>query len=127
SQQPVLRIEDQFGNLRSTDNSTVVSAARTAGSGTLQGSTNIIAANGVVSFTNLSHNVATNITLTFSSGSLSNATSTIMAVAPASINKLVFATQPASATAGSPFAVQPALKVQDQFGNDSTSGLASNL
>src|SRR5207249_4054230 len=33
-QQPVVRIEDQFGNLRSSDNSTVVTAARAAGSGT---------------------------------------------------------------------------------------------
>src|SRR5205085_5573776 len=39
----------------------------------------------------------------------------------------VFATQPASATAGAPFGVQPAVKTQDAFGNDSTMALASNL
>src|SRR5439155_8467984 len=60
--QPVIRIEDQFGNLRSSDNATVVIAARNAGSGPLQGTTNLVAVNGLVAFTNLCHNVATNIT-----------------------------------------------------------------
>src|ERR1041385_2668732 len=71
-QQPVIRVEDQFGNLRTGDNSTVVSAARNLGTGTLQGTTNMTAASGLVTFTNLSHNVATTINLKFTSGSLSN-------------------------------------------------------
>src|SRR5262249_2203501 len=66
AQQPVLQVRDQFGNLRSTANgvtdSTVVAAARGNGSGTLQGTTSQTAVNGLVTFTNLSHNVATNIT-----------------------------------------------------------------
>src|SRR5206468_3124885 len=37
AQQPAIRIEDSAGNLLITDNSTVVTAARSAGSGTLQG------------------------------------------------------------------------------------------
>src|SRR5688572_8608568 len=37
AQQPVIRIEDAHGNLRTSDNSTVVTVARSAGSGTLQG------------------------------------------------------------------------------------------
>ena len=45
-QQPVVRIEDQYGNLRSSDNSTVVTAARAAGSGTLQGTLTATASNG---------------------------------------------------------------------------------
>src|SRR5262249_53546474 len=65
--QPVLLVRDQFGNLRSSANgvsdSTVVSAARGAGSGTLQGTLNATATNGLATFINLSHNVATNITL----------------------------------------------------------------
>src|SRR4029450_8093307 len=36
AQQPQIRIEDQYGNLRTSDNSTVVTVARSAGSGTLQ-------------------------------------------------------------------------------------------
>src|SRR5205814_9137491 len=41
--------------------------------------------------------------------------------------KLGFATQPGSATAGALFGVQPVVKTQDQFGNNSTSGLAASL
>src|SRR5439155_22015420 len=71
AQQPVLQVLDQFGNLRSSvngamDNSTAVTAARNAGSGTLQGTTSRTAVNGLVTFTNLAHNVATNITISFS-------------------------------------------------------------
>jgi hypothetical protein len=40
AQQPVIRIEDQFGNLRSSDNTTTVTASRSAGSGSLLGTTN---------------------------------------------------------------------------------------
>src|SRR5205823_2070494 len=65
-EQPVIRIEDAFGNLRSSD-SLSVTATRSAGNGTLQGTTSLSAINGVVSFANLSHNVATNITIQFAS------------------------------------------------------------
>jgi hypothetical protein len=87
AQQPVLQVRDQFGNLRSTANgvsdSTVVTAARNAGSGTLQGTLNAAATNGVATFSNLWHNVATNITLAFSASGLSGTTSSIIAVSPA--------------------------------------------
>src|SRR5258706_13562863 len=58
AQQPALAIEDAYGNVRSTDNSTVVTAARSAGSGTLQGSLSATAVNGVVTFADLSPNDA---------------------------------------------------------------------
>src|SRR5262249_53087300 len=117
SQQPVVRIEDQYGNLRSSD-STIVTATRNAGNGALQGATNVAAVNGVVSFTNLSHNVATNITITFSSGSLSNVTSGNITINPSVGTRLAIRTQPsATATAGVAFAQQPAVRVEDAFGN----------
>src|SRR5258708_7040390 len=116
--QPQVRIEDQFGNLRSGDNTTVVSASRSAGSGTLQGTTNVTALGGIVSFANLAHNVATNITLQFTSGSLTPATSSTVAVSPATSSRLTLVTQPsATATAGSAFAQQPVVRIQDAFGN----------
>src|SRR5258708_6017298 len=58
AQQPQVRIEDQFGNLRSGDNTTVVSASRNAGSGTLQGTTNVTAFGGIAGFSNLSYPLA---------------------------------------------------------------------
>src|SRR6185369_13570290 len=83
AQQPVVRIEDQFGNVITTDNSSLVKVARNAGSGDLQGTTNITAVAGVAKFTNLSHNVAGTITLNFTSGSLTSTNSSSISVAPA--------------------------------------------
>src|SRR5206468_1537632 len=126
AQQPVIRIEDAAGNPLTANNTTVVTATRSAGSGTLQGTTSRTAVNGLVTFTNLAHNVATNITISFTSGSLTNATSTAIAVSPAAASQLVFSTQPANGTFGSQLATQPVLRTCDQFGNTSTIGLASS-
>src|SRR5439155_368535 len=102
--QPVIRIEDAFGNLISTDNSTVVTALRSTGSGTLQGTLTAVAAGGLATFTNLFHNVATNITISFASGSLTSTSSTSIAVGPAGAAQMVFITQPANGTVGAPLA-----------------------
>src|SRR5439155_1475970 len=111
AQQPVIRIEDQYGNLRSSDNTTVVTATRNAGSGTLQGTTSMTAVNGLVSFTNLSHTVTTNITILSTSGSPTSATSGLIAVSAAGANRLSIQTQPsATATAGVAFAQQPVIR-----------------
>src|SRR5439155_12864106 len=122
AQQPALRVEDAYGNLRNGDNSTVVTAARSAGSGALRGTTNIAAINGIVTFTNLSHNAATNITIAFTSGGLSGTTSSVVALSPAAAAMLTIKSQPsASATAGVAFAQQPVLRIEDAFGNLVTS------
>src|SRR5262249_30852043 len=123
---------DQFGTIRNSangaaDNSTVVTAARSAGSGVLQGTTSMTAVNGVVTYTNLSHNVANTITILFSSGTLPNVTSGTIAVSPATAIALAFATQPGNATAGSIFGTQPLVQSRDQFGNVSTVGLPGSL
>jgi fibronectin-binding autotransporter adhesin len=117
-QQPVVRVEDQFGNLRSADSSTVVTASLNEGSGTLLGTLTATAANGVATFVNLSYQVAETITIDFTSGALAPETSANVVVNPAAASQLVIQTQPSpSATAGSPFAQQPAVQIQDQFGN----------
>src|SRR5439155_23418979 len=97
-----------------------------AGSGTLQGTLTATAVNGLATFTNLGHNVATNITISFTSGSLTNTTSTAIAVSPAAASQLAFATQPANGTVGSMLVTQPVLRSRDQFGNNSTVGLAGS-
>jgi hypothetical protein len=130
--QPVIEVRDQFGNLRSaangsSDNSTVVSAARATGTGVLQGATNLTAVDGVVIYTNLAHLVANTITIQFSSGSLTGATSTAIAVSPAAASMLAFTTQPGNAAAGSAFGTQPVVVSQDAFGNNSVSGLPASL
>src|SRR5262249_46227945 len=88
AQQPAVAIQDAYGNLRSSDNSTVVTAARNAGSGTLQGNLSATAVNGVATFANLSHNVANTINLSFSSSGLTNTTSANILVTPAAFAQL---------------------------------------
>src|SRR5262249_1962451 len=100
---------------------------RSAGSGTLQGTTAMTAVNGLVTYTNLSHNVATNITILFTSGSLASASSTAIAVGPATVSVLAFTTQPGNAIAGALFGTQPVVQSKDTFGNFSTVGLPSTL
>src|SRR5262249_12229119 len=115
AQQPVIRIQDASGNLITSDNSTVVTAARSGGAGTLQGTLTATAVAGLATFTNLSHNVATNITIVFTSGSLTSTTSTTVAVSPATATQLAFTTQPAGGTVGALLGTQPVVRSQDQF------------
>src|SRR5207237_6080185 len=123
---PKVRIEDAFGNLISSDNISVVTAARSTGSGTLQGTVTATAASGVATFTNISHQLANIITVCFSNSSLVGTVSSNIVINPASATRLGFTTQPGSAVAGSVFGVQPVVNSQDQFGNNSTIGLSSN-
>ncbi len=87
AQQPAIRIEDAYGNLRSND-TLVVTATRNAGAGTLLGTTNVTAAGGIASFSDLAHRYATNITIQFSSGSLMPAISGTIAVGPGPFSQL---------------------------------------
>ncbi|MBA3697901.1 MAG: hypothetical protein H0W78_03395 [Planctomycetes bacterium] len=76
---PVITILDQFNNLRSGDTVTV-SAARSGGTGTLQGTTAVNAVAGVATFSALSHSVANDITIQFTSGLLLPVTSSTVTV-----------------------------------------------
>jgi len=92
--QPIVEIRDQFDNLRNQD-TLAITATRNAGSGTLQGTTTINAVNGVATFTNLSHNVATTITIDFTSGTLTKATSNNIVV-EANVPAALVITSPAA-------------------------------
>src|SRR5581483_212889 len=72
--QPVIYIEDQYNNVRSNDTLTVT-AARSGGSGTLAGTTGVAAVGGIATFSNLSMPLAGTITIQFTSGALTSATS----------------------------------------------------
>jgi hypothetical protein len=118
AQQPVIRIEDSFGNLMSSDNSIVVTVSLGFGSAALQGTLSRTALNGVVTFTNLSYNVAETINLSFGSGSLTGTASSNVVVSAASANRLTILTQPGpTAVAGTVFGPQPVVRIEDQFGN----------
>ena len=127
AQQPQVRIEDAFGNLVSSDNTTVVTARTGTGTGALQGVLTATAVDGVATFTNLSYNVAETITLAFSAASLSGTNSTTIVVSAATVSQLAFTTQPGNGRTDSLLDPQPVVKTQDQFGNNSTNGLVANL
>ena len=119
--QPVIYEEDQNGNLETGDNSTVVTVALASGAGPLQGTLTATVVGGIATFTNLADNTAETITLKFTSPNLTSATSGNIAISPAAANKLAIQTQPSStATAGVPFATQPAIYEEDQYGNVET-------
>ncbi|HUL44397.1 MAG TPA: hypothetical protein VLY03_08575, partial [Bacteroidota bacterium] len=81
--QPAVLIEDASGNIITSDNTTVVTAARLSGTGTLQGTLTATAVNGVATFSSLSYTVAENITIQFTSGALTPVTSSTVAISPA--------------------------------------------
>jgi hypothetical protein len=101
AQQPVVQIQDAFNNLRTSD-TLVATATRSAGAGTLLGTTNIAATGGVATFTNLAHSVATTITLTFTSGTLTSATSGSIVVSPGPCRQFQLLLPGETALPGSP-------------------------
>ena len=122
STQPVVYVEDQYGNLVTSDNTTQVTAASLPiGSGPLQGTTTVTASGGIATFTDLSDDVPETITIQFtSSPALISATSNSIVVS-AQATQLAIHTQPSpTATAGVAFSTQPVVYVEDQFGNLNT-------
>jgi hypothetical protein len=123
---PTVEIRDQFENLRTTDTSSVT-AARSGGLGTLQGTTSVNAAGGIATFSNINHAVANTITVAFSLSGVTGATTGSIVITPATASQLVFVTQPSGATAGAAFTTQPVIHTRDAFGNDSLIGLAASV
>ena len=119
--EPVIVEEDQFGNVESTDSTTVVTVSLTSGAGPLQGTQTVTVNKGVATFTNLADDLAESISLKFTAGGLTSGATAPIVVAPAAASKLVLHTQPSStATSGQPFSTQPVIFEEDQFGNVET-------
>ncbi len=115
--QPVIDEEDQYGNLETGDNSTVITAASSSGSAQLVGA-GVTVSGGVASFTKLADDTAGTIVLDFTGGGVASGPSSSLTVTPAAASELVVHTQPsATATAGVPFATQPIVYEEDQYGN----------
>jgi len=122
-QQPEVWVVDAGGNPVTGDNSTIVTASRLAGSGTLQGTVVATARRGVASFVNLSHNVAGGITLLFTGGELIQDTSRVILVNSADPARLVFVQQPTNTMAGAAITPPVTVRLRDAYGNDvNTSG-----
>lgn len=80
STQPIVQIQDAFGNL--VNSSVVVNVALVSGGATLSGSRNIAASGGIATYANLSMTQAGEYRLLASSGSLTTAQSDLFSIVP---------------------------------------------
>jgi len=87
----VIDEEDQYGDLVTSDNNTVVTVSLASGAGTLLGPTTATMTGGVASFDYLEDNTAGSLSLQFTAGNLPPVTSepTMVSPAPASMLKIV--------------------------------------
>ncbi len=125
--QPVVTVQDQFGNTV-TSSTASITLSLTTGTGTLSGTTTVSASSGVATFSGLNINLvgANKVLSASSAGVITATTSPAFSIIPAAVNKLAFTTQPSATTvAGTAFATQPVVTVQDQFGNTVTSSSAA--
>jgi uncharacterized repeat protein (TIGR03803 family) len=120
-----VKVEDQFGNVETSDSSNVTLSVH-SGPGSLGGTTTVAASSGVATFSNLSITTAGNYTLTASDGSLTSANSSSFTVNPAAASKVVYSVQPSNVVAGSAISPSIVVDVEDAFGNIVT-GNSSNV
>ena len=104
STEPVVYVEDQYGNLETSDNTTPVTASLRVGATQLLGTTTVTVSRGIAEFTNLHEDKAETIILLFTAPALIKADSSSTTVDPAAASRLSI-TAPATATAGRPFTI----------------------
>ena len=120
AQQPVVQVQDAFGN-NVTQTGVSVAAAIASGGGVLGGTTPVATdGSGVATFAGLSiTGTIGDRTLEFTSGGLTPATSNTISLTAGPATQLVMVTQPSgSAQNGVAFAQQPAVRLRDSGGND---------
>ena len=111
--------EDQYGNLETGDNSTVVTASLASGTGPLKGTQTVTVSGGVATFTDLADDTAETITLEFTSGGLTSVTSTAITVTAGAAAQLAVTTAPPSSVeAGQGFGL--VVSAEDKYGNLAT-------
>jgi len=118
TQQPVVVINDQYGNQADNDNTTTVTAARAVGTAILQGTTTVTVTGGTATFANLSYNKAEAITVGFSS----SPAYTVPATSPVNVGPATAAyfavTGTGTQTAGTSQNIT--VTAYDQYGNVAT-------
>jgi len=117
--QPVVQIKDSLNNVITA--STLVVTATANGAGTLSGTTQVTAVNGVASFTDLSYDKAAMITLAFSATGLTGVSQVNMVISTGPAAKNTITTLAAGASAGAAFTTQPSITITDAGGNVATS------
>jgi adhesin/invasin len=128
AQQPVVAIEDLFGNIVTSgaDSTKTIALTLTTGTGPLVGTASIPASGGVASFaglniTSVGNNKVLTATAVLSTGTKTTTTSPAFAITFAAASKLAVTTSPSLNTvAGLAFAQQPVVTLEDAFGNTVT-------
>jgi streptogramin lyase len=115
---PVIDEEDQFGNLETSDNSTVIMAAPTAGSARLQGNSATVSG-GIATFNNLIDTEAQTMMLQFTGGGLPALTSSAIDVLPGVASQLIVKRPPSGIVAGTEFPLE--VDAEDAYTNLATS------
>ena len=119
-------MEDTFGNVVTSNTSTVTIAVASGPGGFTSGSTtSVAAASGVATFSNLVLDTAGSYTLTVSDGGLTGATTGTISVSPAAASKVVLEQTPTSGTAGQALSPSITAAVEDAFGNVVTSNTST--
>ena len=108
-------VEDQYGNLITTDTSNVTLAVHN-GPGSLAGTVTVAAVNGVATFSSAALDTPGNYTLTAADGSDASATSSSFTVTPAPAAHLAFAVEPGNVDAGVADSPSIVVDVENQFG-----------
>ena len=112
----VVLVQDKFGNLVTTDASKVTAALGGVTGATMTGTATVTASHGIATFSDLAVKTAGALTMAFSDGALTKATSDSFTVAPDTASQLAFKAAPAAAKAGATLTAITA-QVEDQFGN----------
>ena len=125
--QPHISVVDANGNLVTSDNSTVVTAAISSG-GSLVGTSTVTTVSGIATFTDLglTGTSGTQYTVTFSASGLTSVDQGVIAATGAAA-QLVLATAPAGATYGNTWTTQPVVQVQDSGGNIVTADSSTSV
>ena len=121
--QPVVSVQDQFGNtVTGATNSITLAIGTNPGGGALTCTTNPLSAtSGVATFAACRIDKAgTGYTLTASASGLTGATSNSFNITVGPANNLAFTTQPGGGSAGVAWTTQPVVSVQDAGGNTVT-------
>ena len=130
---PAIQVEVQDANgVRISDSRdpVTITFATNAGGGTLRGTRQVNAINGIASFTGLwIDKSASGYTLSATSGSLTGATSSAFAIAPAAPAKLAFSQAPSNVQGNVAIAPAVTVTITDQFDNatSATNNVTVNL
>ena len=127
--QPVVELRDA-ATLAVPQSGVVITVSKATGNGTLSGTlTATTDATGRATFSNLSIAGTGSHSLTFTSGTLTPATSATFTVTVGAPSQLVITTQPSGGVSGSALGVQPVVAIRDAGGNQtgSTASVTASL